>query len=63
MTGAVWRKSSASNGQAECVEVAFGQDVVGARDSKRPTGGVLTFGPDEWRLFVGSVEDGESQHA
>lgn len=63
MTGAVWRKSSASNGQAECVEVAFVKDAVAMRDSKRPTGGALMFAPDKWRLFVGSVEDGESKRA
>ncbi|HEY0451737.1 DUF397 domain-containing protein [Actinophytocola sp.] len=58
MTGAVWRKSSASNGQAECVEVAFVQDAVAMRDSKRPTGGALMFSCDEWHTFVGSVGDG-----
>jgi hypothetical protein len=54
MTGARWRKStrSGSNGGA-CVEVADNlPGVVGVRDSKDPTGPVLTFDPQTWRAFV-----------
>ena len=52
LTGAIWRKSSRS-GQSECVEVAKNLiGVVGVRDSKDPTGPVLTFTPDAWRAFV-----------
>ena len=49
-----WRKSSksSSNGGA-CVEVADNlPGVVGVRDSKDPTGPVLTFGPEAWRAFI-----------
>ncbi|PTA44603.1 DUF397 domain-containing protein [Micromonospora sp. RP3T] len=52
LTGAIWRKSSRS-GQSECVEVAGNlAGVVGVRDSKDPTGPVLTFTADAWRAFV-----------
>ncbi|WP_405091810.1 DUF397 domain-containing protein [Micromonospora sp. NBC_01392] len=52
LTGAIWRKSSRS-GQSECVEVAGNLvGVVGVRDSKDPTGPVLTFTADAWRAFV-----------
>ncbi|MFH0244610.1 DUF397 domain-containing protein [Streptomyces sp. HK10] len=53
LTEAVWRVSSHSGGQGECVEVA--DDVPGivpVRDSKRPTGPVLGFGPDAWGAFL-----------
>ena len=54
-----WRKSSYSNGQANCVETAaIGQDgrVVIVRDSKAPAGPVLTFRPSAWRRFTTSVK-------
>ncbi|MEW2329344.1 DUF397 domain-containing protein [Micromonospora chersina] len=52
LIGASWRKSSRS-GQSECVEVADNlPGVVGVRDSKDPTGPVLTFSPDTWRAFI-----------
>jgi hypothetical protein len=57
--GAPWRKSSYSNGQANCVETAvIGQDgrFVVVRDSKAPVGPVLTFWPSAWRRFTISVK-------
>jgi hypothetical protein len=50
-----WRKSSYSNGQANCVEVAHGGPVVAVRDSKNPDGPVLVFGAGEWRAFVAGI--------
>lgn len=38
----VWRKSSRTNVN-ECVEVAWPGDVIVVRDSKDPSGPVLTF--------------------
>jgi hypothetical protein len=48
---AVWRKSSHSNVQANCVEVAVGPRVVAVRDSKS-TGPVLVFPAAGWVAFV-----------
>ncbi|ROT33280.1 DUF397 domain-containing protein [Micromonospora sp. HM5-17] len=57
LTGAVWRKSSRSNGHGgNCVEVADNlPGVVGVRDSKDPNGPVLIFETDAWRAFVHTV--------
>ncbi|MEV4480080.1 DUF397 domain-containing protein [Micromonospora coxensis] len=53
LTGAIWRKSTRSGTQGDCVEVADNlPGVVGVRDSKDPTGPVLTFTPLAWRVFV-----------
>ncbi|MFD6609638.1 DUF397 domain-containing protein [Micromonospora chalcea] len=53
LTGAIWRKSSRSGTQGDCVEVADNlAGVVGVRDSKDPDGPMLTFTPDAWRAFV-----------
>jgi Domain of unknown function (DUF397) len=56
---ALWRKSSYSNGQANCVETAvIAQDsrLVAVRDSKAPAGHVLTFRPSAWRRFTTRVQ-------
>lgn len=59
-TPATWRKSSFSNSQAACVEVADLPDGHRAvRDSKDPTGPVLHFTPAEWAAFTAGVCAGE----
>ncbi|WP_308294813.1 DUF397 domain-containing protein [Streptomyces sp. JJ66] len=60
LTGAAWRKSSYSNGQANCVEVAFlGEGRVALRDSKDlGTGAALVFTAGEWHTFTTGVTRG-----
>ena len=44
----IWRKSSASAGAGECVEVAKSGSSVLARDSRDRSGGVLEFTTVQW---------------
>ncbi|GAA3879783.1 DUF397 domain-containing protein [Saccharothrix violaceirubra] len=55
LSGAAWRTSSYSGNGEACVEVAPVDDRVAARDSKNPTGPVLTFTADQWRTFCTSL--------
>ncbi|MBM4794853.1 DUF397 domain-containing protein [Streptomyces sioyaensis] len=54
LTGAVWRKSSYSDGGADnCVEVADGfPDAVPVRDSKNPEGPALLIPAMAWADFI-----------
>ncbi|GIH90965.1 DUF397 domain-containing protein [Planobispora siamensis] len=55
-----WRKSSFSTGTGECVEIApLAGDGIAVRDSKDPSGPVLTFTRGEWRAFVAGVRNDE----
>jgi Domain of unknown function (DUF397) len=56
---AVWNKSSHSNENGECVEVAGNlPGVVPVRDSKDPDGPALVFTRHAWAAFVADVKGG-----
>jgi hypothetical protein len=59
LANALWFKSSYSNGQGECVEVAISGDQVATRDSKNPAGPALAFTTEAWTAFVYGVALGE----
>jgi Domain of unknown function (DUF397) len=48
----VWRKSSYSGTQSNCVEVADLDHVIAVRDSRDPAAPALTFSPAAWASFV-----------
>jgi hypothetical protein len=50
--GILWRKSSHSGGQSNCVEAARVDDRVLLRDSKRPGDGSLALDKGQWRKLV-----------
>ncbi|WP_162472754.1 DUF397 domain-containing protein [Amycolatopsis orientalis] len=56
---AEWRKSSySSGGEANCVEIAFHDDVVSVRDSKDPQGGYLTLPREGWQCLLDGIRSG-----
>jgi hypothetical protein len=53
LAGAVWRASSYSGGQGNCVEIADNVPaLIPVRDSKRPAGPVIAFAPHAWHTFI-----------
>jgi hypothetical protein len=65
VTGAVWRKSTYSGPDGNCVEVAFlGDDNIAVRDTKdHGRGPILAFTPGEWDAFVAEVAAGMTGQA
>ncbi|TCK20038.1 DUF397 domain-containing protein [Pseudonocardia endophytica] len=58
-TTRVWRKSSASNPQGNCVELAMLEHGrVGMRNSRDPHGAVLDYPAVALDAFLGMVRDG-----
>ena len=56
---AVWRKSSFSTYNGNCIEVAqLAVGLIGVRDTKnKDAGPVLVFDLVSWRRFLGAVKD------
>ncbi|MDH6115968.1 hypothetical protein ABH930_002169 [Kitasatospora sp. GAS204A] len=49
---ALWRKSSRSNEDGNCVECAAASGDVAVRDSKDPAGPALRFSAKAWAVFA-----------
>ncbi|MFB9541950.1 DUF397 domain-containing protein [Micromonospora sagamiensis] len=54
----MWRKSTRSGGEGNCVEVAGFGDGIGVRDSKDRQGPVLSFSPEAWQAFARAAAAG-----
>lgn len=56
----LWKKSSRSNGQANCVEVCTSESgTVAVRDSKNAPGPHLIVSNHMWSAFVEGIKYGE----
>ncbi|MFE2934682.1 DUF397 domain-containing protein [Streptomyces sp. NPDC059278] len=56
-TQLIWRKSSYSSGNGQCLEVGDGiQDVTPVRDSKSDRGPLLVFRDSSWSAFLTAVK-------
>lgn len=51
---AVWRKSSYSTAESNCVEVGVASEAVGVRDTKDRDGGTVAVPAASWAGFVRS---------
>jgi hypothetical protein len=54
----IWRKSSASAGIGECVEVAASGTSIFVRDSRNRSGTVLAFTQPQWRGLLRRIRGG-----
>ncbi|SHN44491.1 DUF397 domain-containing protein [Cryptosporangium aurantiacum] len=59
LTYAPWRKSSASTGNGNCVEVALMESVVAVRDTKDRGGPALVLPAAGWQSFIVGAKSGE----
>jgi Domain of unknown function (DUF397) len=56
----IWRKSTYSSSNGQCVEVAFLPGTIAVRDTKAAGAGpILVFSAAEWEAFVNGVKGGE----
>lgn len=61
LCGDVWRKSSYSADQGNCVEITQGSSwVMAVRDSMDISGPQLFFTVDEWKMFTRTMKGIES---
>lgn len=54
-SGLTWRKSSFSDAQGACVQVAWPTSLVAVRDSKHTIGPTLTFPRTMWSALTTSL--------
>jgi hypothetical protein len=54
----IWRKSSYSTPDGQCIEIADTSEGIDLRDSKDPTGPVLRFDRSCWMDFLGTIKLG-----
>ncbi|GAA2279940.1 DUF397 domain-containing protein [Actinomadura sp. NPDC048955] len=54
-----WRKSSASGGESQCVEVAASGPSVLVRDSRNPSAGFLALAPAQWQALLNTIQNGD----
>ncbi|MGH3922202.1 MAG: DUF397 domain-containing protein [Pseudonocardiaceae bacterium] len=59
LTRPAWRKSTYSANNVQCVEFAEGQDGHAVRDSKNPTGPMLTCSRAQWIAFTAAISRGQ----
>jgi Domain of unknown function (DUF397) len=56
---AVWRKSTYSSQDGNCVEICDLPGSIGIRDSKTPDGSVLRSARHDWAAFILEVKAGQ----
>ncbi len=59
LTRRAWRKSTYTVNAGQCVECAEGHGDRAVRDSKDPTGPVLTCSPAQWGAFIAAISRGQ----
>jgi hypothetical protein len=57
-----WLKSRKSLSNGQCVEVAETRGMIAVRDSKDPSGPILTYTRAEWEAFLDGAKKGEFDH-
>lgn len=53
----IWRRSSASGGAGQCVEVAESDSSVLVRDSRNRPGTLLVFARSDWLVFLRRIKE------
>ncbi len=59
LTRRAWRKSTYTVNAGQCVEFAGGHYDCAVRDSKNPTGPVLTCSRAQWGAFTAGISRGQ----